>query len=361
MKPAAILTILWVGTAAFGQAPREKTLPVSGVAVPDLKGFDDAVLKILKKHKLPGDVLAVTKDGRLVYARGFGYADREKETPMQPDALFRLASNSKPFTAAGILQLVDRGKLKLTDKVFPLLKLQPVLEPGKEFDAWWKTITVKHLLDHKGGFDYEKFGDPVYMPFRIADALKVDSPPRPEHIIRFMLGQTLDYDPGTEMHYSNFGYLILGRVIESVTKAKYDDYIRENVLKPIGITRMKIGRTLEADRFPDEVKYYELGWGPAKSVFNRTDNVPPPYGAWSVETMDSHSGWIALPVEMTRFLSALAEPDKFPRCVVRAYKHTLKRAVTTPVDSTGLPQSGSGWIRGTSFMRQCSTARTDSP
>jgi CubicO group peptidase (beta-lactamase class C family) len=92
------------------------------------------------KNDLPGAALAVAKDGRVVYSRGFGFADREKKEPVRPNSLFRIASISKPITAAAILQLVERKKLKLDDKVFEVLEL---VEPnGAKFDGRWKKVTI---------------------------------------------------------------------------------------------------------------------------------------------------------------------------------------------------------------------------
>src|SRR6266705_397977 len=117
---------------------QDKSIPVTGLADGDLEPFDDMMLAFMRDNEVPGAALAVAKDGRLVYARGFGYADSDAMTPVSPRALFRIASISKPITAAAILRLVEMGKLRLDDAAFELLKLAP--PAGAEPDSRLKQI-----------------------------------------------------------------------------------------------------------------------------------------------------------------------------------------------------------------------------
>ena len=167
----------------------------------------------MQKYEIAGGTAAVAKDGRLVYARGFGWADRKNKVPMQPDSLMRIASISKPFTAAAIMRLVEQGRLKLDEPILPYLKKFGADEE-KNLDPRWRQITLEHLLRHTAGFDRNKSFDPMFIPQR---------PSRRwirRAIIRYMLGKPLDFDPGTRYVYSNFGYCLLGRVIEAVTGKK---------------------------------------------------------------------------------------------------------------------------------------------
>ena len=122
--------LLWTAAA---EPPKERPdgddLPVTGKADPDLASFDRLMTDFVTKYHLPGAALAVARDGRLVYARGFGYADRDKKEPVEPNALFRIASVTKPLTSAAILQLVERGQLALDDKVFDVLELKAPRAP----------------------------------------------------------------------------------------------------------------------------------------------------------------------------------------------------------------------------------------
>ena len=100
-------------------------IPVSGQAGPGLESFDNAMRTIIDRHGLPGAALAIAKDGRLVFAKGYGWADVARSEAVRPDTLFGLASLSKTITAVAILKLVEQNRLRLTDRVFDLVKVQP--------------------------------------------------------------------------------------------------------------------------------------------------------------------------------------------------------------------------------------------
>jgi CubicO group peptidase (beta-lactamase class C family) len=279
-------------------------MPISGQAVKEFLPFERCLMDFVQKHSLPGATVAVAKDGQLLYARGFGWADRKKHLPMQPDSLMRIASISKPITAAAILRLAEQGRLKLDDPVLPYLeKFKP--HENIHFDDRWKQITLEHLLRHTAGFDRDVSFDPMFMPKRFIKDLgtPVDRPA----IIRFMLNRPLDFDPGTRYAYSNFGYCVLGRVIEQVTGKPYDKAVSELVLKPAGITRMRLGKTRLADRAEGEVHYHmPEGAAGRKSVFpDDTKPIAGPYGPFYLEAMDAHGGWIASAADLIRFATAL--------------------------------------------------------
>src|SRR5215813_12315238 len=204
------VTLLATHTPLQAQQPKPNELATSGSAHPELASFDELMTTFVKEQQVPGAGLAVTKDSRLVYARGFGLADRQRQQAVEPTALFRIASLSKPITAVAVLQLVERTKLTLDAKVWDVLKLP---EPS---DTRWKQVTILHLLQHTGGWDRDKSFDPMFRSVFIAQMLNVSPPAEPQHIIRYMLGQPLDFDPGSRYAYSNFGYCILGRVIERI-------------------------------------------------------------------------------------------------------------------------------------------------
>jgi N-acyl-D-amino-acid deacylase len=193
-------------------------IPITGDAVPGMASFDQGVRDVMQKYKIPGGAVAVVRNGKLLYARGFGYADVENKTLVQPDALFRIASVSKAITSAAIMKLVEDGKLALDDRVAPLIAdLTP--PAGATVDPRWDAITIRQLLDHTGGWDRDKPGgfDPMFVPAMAAAAVGAPAPASAETIIRFMKGRPLDFNPGEKFVYSNFGYCILGRVIESLS------------------------------------------------------------------------------------------------------------------------------------------------
>ena len=297
--------ILVLGWAAFNTL--NAALPETGKTHPALRPFDQLMRRFVVENEIPGAALAVAKDGRLLYARGFGWANRENKKPVQPHSLFRVASISKPITAVAILRLVDQGKLKLDEPAFARLPHKPLVRKDQKPDPRLEKITIRHLLQHRGGWDRAQSMDAMFRPVRIARALGKAPPADANDVIRFMRGWPLDFDPGARYAYSNLGYNILGRVIEQATDRSYEDYVKAEILKPIGVTAMRIGRTLAAGRAKDEVHYYARGDRTSLSVMaeNYGQRVPRPYGAWHFEAMDSHGAWIASVIDLVRFGSAL--------------------------------------------------------
>lgn len=285
----------------------------SGKEDPRLAPFDKLFHEFMEKHSIPGASLAVTDHGKLVYARGYGYADLATLEQVQPTSLFRIASISKPVTAVAILQLIEQGKLKFDDKVFEILDFKAEIEKaGEKFDPRCRDITIRYLLEHRGGWDRDKSFDAMFESVRFAKESNVAPPASSIDVIRAMFHQKLDFAPGERYAYSNFGYNLLGRVIEKVSGQAYETYVKEKVLLPAGITTMKIGKTRLEGRSTNEVRYYQPGWG--KSVFEADvgQTVPWPYGGWYLEAMDAHGGWIASAVDLAKFSAAFDDPSRSP-------------------------------------------------
>lgn len=292
--------------------PATQEIPITGAAVPGMGSYDQLIPDLMRKHAIPGGAVAVLRDGKLIYARGFGYADVDAKVPAQPDALFRIASVSKPITGVAIMKLVEEGKLQLDDRVAPLIAhLAPA--PGATVDPRWEQITIRQLLNHTGGWDRDKPGgfDPMFRPATAAAAVGAPAPASAETVIRYMKGLPLDFTPGTRHVYSNFGYAILGRVIERLSGMPYEDYVRERVLQPVGAQRTRLGKTRMSEALPDEVKYYmpgEPGLGLAgplvPSVFPGEGPVPITYGFY-MEALDSHGGWVSSTIDLLRFTAGV--------------------------------------------------------
>jgi len=294
------------------KAEPEQRLVETGKTHEELASFDALMRSFVRENEIPGAALAVACDGRLLYARGFGYADVKQKQPVKPESLFRIASLSKPITSVAIGQLVDRGRLKLDDRVFDLLPHKPHLPHDERTDPRLKTITIHQLLHHTAGWDRDLSIDPMFRSVEIAHRLGVKPPARPDHIVRFMMGWELDFEPGTRYAYSNFGYCLLGRVIEQTTGRSYEQHVRTALLKKLGIESMRIGKTLPAGRAPGEVCYYvrRNRTGTAVVGDRLGAKVPRPYGAWYLEAMDSHGGWIASVVDLMRFAVAVEDNNR---------------------------------------------------
>jgi N-acyl-D-amino-acid deacylase len=289
---------------------------ITGPLMPKLAAYDELMTNFMREHKPPGAALAVSYHGRLVYARGFGHANLEKQEPVRPASLFRIASLSKPFTAAAVVHLVEQGKLRLDERVFPILKLEPHPERGARFDPRWHEITVRHCLQHTGGWDRDKSFDPMSAETaeQVAKSLAVPLPINPRQIIRYTMGKPLDFAPGTAYAYSNFGYCVLGRVIEAVSGKAYHELVREKILAPLGIRDMQLGKNLLRDRAPGEVLYYDSRQRTGRAISGPRigQQAPLPYGVECIETMDANGGWIASAVDLVRFAVALDDPKRCP-------------------------------------------------
>jgi N-acyl-D-amino-acid deacylase len=272
---AGSLAVISLALCPFGVSGAE------AAAAPEAAGpgtLDKTVKGLLKKYDIPGATLAVMKDGRLVYAEAYGYADESSKEKARPETLFRIASVSKTITAVATLMLVQEGKLSLDDKAFEFLDdLEPL--PGDEPDPRLGLITVRDLLRHSGGWDKDLAGDPQYLSLGIAAHLGTPSPPDARAVIRVWIGQPLQYDPGTRYCYANFGYNVLGRIIEKKTAQSYESSILSRVLFPAGVRRMQLGHSLKEQRASGEGAYHPAaGAEPTDSVFPSLGKVPQAYG-----------------------------------------------------------------------------------
>jgi N-acyl-D-amino-acid deacylase len=295
-----------------GYRPEAASFAVNtGTIDPSLKPVDELVRSYMEKHHVPGAALAVTDHGRLVMARGYGYADIAKRQPVEPTSLFRIASISKPVTAVAVLQLVQSGKLRLEDHVTDIVHYEPHLENGAKFDERYRAITIEHLLQHRGGWDRDVSFDAMFQAVRFAQALNLPPPAQQEQVICCMLGVPLDFDPGQRYAYSNFGYCLLGRVIEIVSGQGYESYVKEHVFAPLEITSPRLGKTrIDGDSTAREVRYYCPNLEPSVFAKDLGMPVPAPYGGFNLDAMDAHGGWTASAIDLVKFASAFDKPEK---------------------------------------------------
>jgi len=295
----------------------------TGIAFPGMSAYDSIIPQVMQRWGAPAVVIAVVKDGRLVLVRGYGKSNTQIGSSVRPDALFRIASISKPVTAIAILRLIEEGKLSLNDKAFSILEIQA--PAGATVDPKLFTITIRNLLEHEGGWNSAWSGDPMFESIIISQKMGVAPPPDTETIIRYMMGKKLDFTPGTRYAYSNFGYCVLGRIIEKITGQSYQDYVR-SLLKKVHIEKMQIGKTLE--KATDEVVYYDYyGAEQTPSVFDPSHNVSWPYGGFYLEAMDSHGGWISSAIDLMRLVTAVDGRSKRPRLLKTA---TITEMIATP-------------------------------
>ncbi len=312
---------------------------VTGRECPALTSFDRVVQEFMTARRITSASLAVTRASRLVYARGYSW-DAPDGVEIRPDTLFRIASVSKPLTAAGVFFLVQQGKMNLSDKLVDLVKMEPL--DGEICDPRLKEVTVLHLLQHRGGWDRDHSFDPMFQDRQVAKQCGVDYPVGTHHIIRYMAGKPLDHDPGSRHVYSNFGYCLLGRVIESVSGVPYERFIRETVLSQLGIRRMVLGRTAFEKRLQDE-PYYRTAdrqLHPCVVQPGAPETAPEPYGHWNIENMDAHGGWLASAVDLARFAAAFDPTGNYPLLKPEFVEQTFASPISEPTDS----YYGGGWM-----------------
>lgn len=322
-------------------------VPSTGETNSDVAQLDALIRKILLEHDIPGAAIAVARNNCLLYSRGFGYADKKNHSVVQPTSLFRIASLSKPITATAILKLCETGVLNLDDKVLSILDEYGIAQKDSEkFDARWHDVTVRHVLQHRAGWDRDKAGDPMFSSLDIAEAMSSQSPASHRDIILHMLTKPLDFNPGERYCYSNFGYCLLGRVIERISGQGYEEFVKKEVLLPIGITDMRIGSSLPKFRAEGEVFYYDRGRGISVFDVGRPE-VPQPYGAWSLEAMDAHGGWIASAVELVKFGAGYFGTRRSSHIQEESFQSTIAQPLG-PIDhgsedSSILTYYGLGW------------------
>jgi CubicO group peptidase (beta-lactamase class C family) len=252
----------------------EKTAVLSAA---DAKAVAEVADGFLRTHNLPGVSVAVARNGRIIYAQGFGVANPATSEAVTPAHQFRIASISKPFTAALVFALIEKGKLRLGDKVFGTGGILASDFGTQPYRKYVEDITVEHLLTHTAGGWPNDGTDPMFSHLQMNHV----------QLVAWTLDNVpLTSKPGTAYAYSNFGFCVLGRVIEKATHQYYATMMRDLVFHPCGITQMRIAGNTLALRAPMEVVY----GGPDGD----------PYGM-NVTRMDAHGGWVASPSDLVRF------------------------------------------------------------
>jgi CubicO group peptidase (beta-lactamase class C family) len=256
-----------------------------------------------QQFSVPATSIAISRNGQFVYDQAVGMVDREHLTQAQQDSLFRIASVTKPITSVTIFSLIEQGKLNLNDKVFGPNGILDIGYGKPPYKPFITDITVDHLLTHTAGG----------WPNDSTDPMMLNLPWNQTKIITNTIAKVpITNPPGTHWAYSNFGYCVLGRVIEQVTDEPYETYVRTNILGPCGISTMQIARNKVDDRANNEVVYYgQYSEDPYKLNITR---------------MDSHGGWIASSTELVQFLNHVAGAPGIPALL----KPDTIKLMTTP-------------------------------
>ena len=226
--------------------------------------MDRYLADLISTGKAPSVAVAVVRNGKVVYAKGFGFADLENNVPAAPHTVYRLGSITKQFTATMIMQLVYEGKLRLDELVISVLPDSP---------KGWAKVTVRNLLNHTSGIkSYTE------IPGIFADAAL--KPVTPAGILKTVNSFPLDFEPGSAWHYDNSGYEVLGLIIEKLDARKYEASLRARILKPLGMseTYFTSERTVVKGRAQG---YSPMGTGFQHALYL---NMGWPYAAGSMES-----------------------------------------------------------------------------
>jgi CubicO group peptidase (beta-lactamase class C family) len=241
----------------------------------ELTSMEGVAYAFMRAHALPGLSVAVARDGHVLYERGFGYADRE--SLITPSHLFRIASISKPITSVTLFHLMEEKHLTLDDFVFGARGILGESFGAAPYGRWVEDIRIKHLLTHTCGGWPNDNSDPMFRNTWMDH----------QQLITWGIYHlALDHSPGEHYAYSNFGFCILGRVIERLAGIPYELYARDVISKACGVS-LHMGGNTRAERAADEVEYFDA-------------DPDVPYNM-NIHRMDSCGGWLSRARDLAMF------------------------------------------------------------
>jgi len=317
-----LFATLLIAAISYNPGAMERGGPVTEKLVPanirvtnsmsdlhEFAGFERIISSFMRKWEITGASVAVAKEGKLVFAKGFGFADKQSNLQVEPYNKFRIASISKLVTAVAVMRLSEQGRLSVYDRVFGpdgILNDSLFSDPR---DKRVYNITIAHLLSHEGGWS-TRWGDQMFMPLVISENMGLKPPVDTKAIVRFALNKNLHFTPGSGRAYSNLGYAILGLVIEKVSGMPYLDFCRKEVLEPLGIYDMTLARNLPSEKAPFEVSYYEPADAYTKeSIYGTGEIVAASYGGNDIEALGGAGAWLATAPDLMKLLLAVDGMD----------------------------------------------------
>ncbi|WP_460907020.1 serine hydrolase [Spirosoma areae] len=300
----------------------------------DLATVENAVKAFMTKYNVPGLSVAITKDERLVYAKGYGFADKDKGLPVTTNSMFRVASVSKAITGIAAMKLVDDGKLDLDQKVFGVGNVLGTTYGSQPYTPQMGQITMRHLLTHTAGGDawshkwnlatnrIDPFYQKEWLDYTQAQVISATIDTRP-----------VTETPGTKGVYSNVGVNIAGRVIEKIAGVGYEKYVQDNILTPLGISpeTMRIGGSKLTERFPNEVVYYHPYPG-----YDQPYDFPVP-------RLDAHGGWVTTPANLAWLMVHVDGGLQQKDILTTKSQRDMVKPIPVSVPSGGYAGFAAGW------------------
>ena len=317
----SVIGTRWIDTLCNNSSDYEPLYPM-----------EKDVERFMSKWDIKGLSLAISRNDSLVFAKGFGWADKEREEMMEANHIMRIASASKLVTAAAIMKLVEEGKLSLQSRVLGeggILNRKDFTESIK--DHRMDSITVEHLLRHEGGFTLGA-GDPMFNTVELKKAKHLTKAPTNDELVRIVLGRRLGFQPGNGRRYSNFGYMLLSLVIEKVSGNNYWDYVKENILYPVGVYGFMPATNYYSEKNPREVKYYSPDAELVEDINTPGKMVDRCYGGANINALLGAGGWCASAADLCRFVAAIDGDSRLkdvlkPESVARMTAHRDKEKI----------------------------------
>lgn len=316
----------------------------------EFEGLDKEMKRYLRKWEMKGASVAIMRNDSLIFAKGYGWADEEEEIKMEAGHILRMASVSKLITAIGIMKLQDEGRLNIKNKVFGpegVMK-DSDLDTLIRHSAY-EHLTIEHLLRHQGGF----YRDPLFSSKDVMNQMRLDHPPTADDFFRLILPKRLRYKPGTTHRYSNFGYLLLSRIIEHVTGKSYEQYIKEEILAPAGCYDMHIAGNYYEDRRENEVRYYtHRGEGQFIEEYTGSGNlVERSYGGNNIPLLSGAGAWCGSTAELARLVASIDGRDEVPDIISKKAVDQMIEYFDQSTFSLGWNDTtpGVGWSRTGTF------------
>ncbi len=284
-------------------APERTSAPRIGTTTPERRAMLAALDSYADAHDVPTFLATVNPPDGARFSVGRGFLDRSGDRPIEPDALFRIASLSKPITAAATRHLVAETEHTLADPFLPLVDVEA--PAGEVRDSRLADATIRDLLTHQAGWDRIETFDPIFAPWRVVRELGIAPPPTARDYARFVLDRPLQFAPGTRRQYANVGYLFLGLLIEAISGKSYQSFVAETVFDRAGIdpSDFQPGRTRPAWRPERETWYAAAFVCPDITSPEYLRLVRCPNGGFPEEAMTALGGHVATPAAYDRFMA----------------------------------------------------------
>ncbi len=324
--------------------------------LPEAKKLDSQIEKFMREWRIKGASIAIMKNEKLIYTKGYGWADEEAGVKMDVRNILRIASLSKLITATAIMKMTEDSLISLSSKPFSTGGVLDLPQFQNIRDKRMRNITIEDLLRHRGGFTIGG-GDPMFSTRLVRSRLHMDSIPSTDDVIAYALDRNLGFTPGTGTKYSNLGYLILSRIIEVLSGTSYEKYVKDSILHPTGIFDMHIAKNYYSKKYPNEVRYYQPENEELVEAFDGSGTMRPRcYGGNNIEGLLGAGAWVASPSELLLFVASIDGRPNIPDIISKKSidKMTTSTKQILPIGWAKINGNGdwmrTGTLSGTSAL-----------